>query len=375
MKILITGDFCPVNRASGKLAHQIIDKEVLSLIENSDLTITNLECPLTVHEKAINKTGPALKSNPENIKILKDAGFNMVTLANNHIMDYGEDGMIDTLEILSENKIDYVGAGKHTNPIGVSYCNNQEFIIAIINICENEWSTKSFGNHRAYGLDPVDNFALIQEAKAKADKVVVIHHGGHEMYEYPSPRIKKLFRFFVDAGADTVINHHTHCTSGYEIYKNAPIFYSLGNFIFDDLIQKKSIWNEGMVVVLELNKGQEGIKFELHPYHQFGENPQLETFKGKERDEFMRKLKVKSKLIEDDEKLKEKFSAYCTQKQKMYNSYLEPQKNRYLLALRNRGLFPSLWSKRKRLFLQNLIRCESHRDVVTKILKNENSDT
>ena len=290
-------------------------------------------------------------------------------------MDYGEKGLLDTLNVLTENSIKYVGAGKKNDSIGICQLEREGIKVAVVNVCENEWSTQLFGQHHAYGVNPVDNFNLIRKAKAKADKVIVIHHGGHEMYELPSPRMKNLFRFYVDSGADAVINHHTHCASGYEVYNDAPIFYSLGNFIFDNPTQKNEIWNTGFAVTLHLEKDQTEVKFTLHPYHQFKDKPQIEELINSEVDDFYKNIKLKNQIIYNDQLLEKEFLTYCNEKRRMYNSYIEPVKNRLFLFLRNRGLFPSLWSKRKKLYLQNLVRCESHRDVLLNILYDENSHT
>lgn len=79
-------------------------------------------------------------------------------------------------------------------------------------------------------------------------------HGGVEHYNLPSPEIKQLHRFFIEAGADAVVNHHQHCFSGYEVYKSRPIFYGIGNFLFDDARKIDSPWNYVYIVELRLNK-------------------------------------------------------------------------------------------------------------------------
>ena len=104
---------------------------------------------------------------------------------------------------------------------------------------------------------------MAQEAKANADFLILIIHGGHETYELPSPRMKKLYRWFIDLGVDAVIGHHTHCYSGSEVYKNKPIVYSLGNFIFDSKIRDAS-WNYGVFAVLSLSADR--VIIELVPF-------------------------------------------------------------------------------------------------------------
>lgn len=114
-------------------------------------------------------------------------------------------------------------------------------------------------------MNLVHQYFAIKEAREKADSVVVIMHGGHETYQLPTPQMQQTYRFFVDIGADAVVNHHQHCYSGYEVYKNKPIFYGLGNFCFEPLGNVRPTWYEGYMVNLHFNADVE-IKFDLIPY-------------------------------------------------------------------------------------------------------------
>ena len=253
MEILITGDYCPQQRAKDVLSNSHVLGGLQELIKNADLTITNLECPLTDSVEVIQKTGPCLKALPKQAEYLKQHGFDLVTLANNHIMDYRDQGLKDTIDALKANEIEFVGAGKADKEIDVIYRKKGDLHVAILNFCENEWSTQEKEGYKANGFSEIEAFYSIKRAKANADHVMVIHHGGHEMYNLPSPGLKKTLRYLVDCGANVVINHHTHCISGHERYRETPIFYSLGNFVFE--IQSREIlWNYGMLVRLILKK-------------------------------------------------------------------------------------------------------------------------
>ncbi|WP_323027650.1 CapA family protein [Gelidibacter japonicus] len=370
MKILITGDFCPINRADiNKVdAKKLLCKDFQDLLKQTDIKITNLECPLTNNSEAIIKTGPALKSDPDNVKLITEMGFNLLTLANNHIMDYGSKGLKDTLEILNGNNIEYVGAGNIKDEIDVIYKTKDDITVAIINVCENEWSTDVRDNFAANGFSEIKMFYTIKKAKQNASKVMVIHHGGHEMYNLPSPRLKEALRFFVDCGADAVINHHTHCVGGYEIYNKAPIFYSLGNFIFDVPAQRNSIWNYGMGVVLSIS--QDDISFNNFYFSQFNEAAKVEILP---KQELLYAVDELNNIIKDDIKLEQEYTKFVNTKKRMYNAFLEPIKSRYILAFINRKWLPSIWHSRKKLYLKNLITCESHREIVKSILQNETS--
>jgi poly-gamma-glutamate synthesis protein (capsule biosynthesis protein) len=187
------------------------------------------------------------------------------------------------------------------------------------------------------------------------------------MYELPSPRMTTLFRGFIDMGADAVINHHTHCVSGYEVYNSKPIFYSIGNFLFDSPKERNSIWNFGQAVSLKITKSH--IAFNSIYFKQCNEEPKIILLDINENEVMLSKVISLNTIIKDAKMLEVSFQTYCHSKSRMYNSYLEPHKNKYVLALQNRKWFPTFWSSRKKLILENLIRCESHRDAVLKILK------
>lgn len=366
MKLFITGDFCPINRAdiSNSSSQEILDDEFKKLVNEADYRVTNLECPLTTYNNPISKTGPALKANPENIRFLKENGFNLVTLANNHIMDYGSEGLKETINHLEKNNIDYVGAGKTNNNISTIFKTQNNITVAVINVCENEWSTERREGYSANGFSEIDMFYTIREAKQKADKIVVIHHGGHEMYNLPSPRLKVTLRFFVDCGANAVINHHTHCISGDEVYNGTPIFYSLGNFIFDYLNHRNSIWNYGMAITLDCTK--EMITFKKHYFEQFNDQPTIRLIEENKLPYSIAALNV---IIADDKELCISFESFVKEREKLYNSFLEPIKSKYIIALINRKVLPSIWHPRKKQYLKNLINCESHQEVLRLILK------
>lgn len=371
-KILITGDFCPINRIAGLVdtsKYADIFCDFLPIIKDSDISVTNLECPLIENGTKIEKSGPNLKASKKSIEALTYAGFDIVTLANNHIMDYGDEGLVSTLDSCKEAKIDVVGAGNSLSEAKKPFfkvVNNIK--IAFVNFCENEWSTTTGEYLGANPLNPIANFNQIKEAKLNADYVFVIVHGGHENYQLPSPRMTETYRFFIDSGADSVIGHHSHCISGYEIYNEKPIFYSLGNFVFDWPKKRKSLWNEGYAVQFTIDNN--GINFTIHPYTQGEENQNLgvKLMKDSKKKNFMSEIALLNDKISKPKLIDAEFNKYVYKLQQQYYSYLQPYSNRYLVALYNRKLLPSFISKSKKRLLLNVIRCEAHKDVLVKIL-------
>lgn len=135
-----------------------------------------------------------------------------------------------------------------------------------MNVCEYEFSIAGKSSPGANPIDLIDLCSRIKKIRKDVNYIILIVHGGHEHYQLPSPRMKKLYHFFIDEGVDIVVNHHQHCYSGYELYNNKYIFYGLGNFCFDNKKKRDSIWNEGLL--LELNLDKTNTSFNLYPYEQ-----------------------------------------------------------------------------------------------------------
>ena len=372
ISILITGDFCPhkrIEQAFLKKEYENVFNGFGMIAKDSGLVITNLECPLTFSNDAIEKTGSNLKSHPDCIDGIKFGGFNVVTLANNHIMDYREQGLTDTIDACNKNNIHYVGAGQNIKEASKPlYLTVNERKIAIINFCENEWSIADKNKAGANPLNPVKNYYQIKEAKKNADILLVIIHGGHEHYHLPSLRMVETYRFFADLGVAAIIGHHTHCVSGYEIYDGTPIFYSLGNFIFD-WENRENAWYKGYSVKLSISKDSID-NFSLIPYKQCAEEPKIEILKNKQKQIFLNRIDEYSKVISDSELLEKKWLEFCDSREKGYlSSLLSLGKFRKQL-LKDKKL-SRLVLKRKRLMpLLNLIRCEAYRDVAIETIQN-----
>lgn len=377
LKVVIAGDFFGGLRLENLIKappRQVLSDGVLEVVRKADLAMVNLESPLTNTTRPITKTGPALKADKACASWLKAAGIDLVTLANNHIMDYGAEGLMDTINHLKDADLNFVGAGNSIPTAAEPFFFEKDGIrLAILNFAENEWSTTyATGGRGANPIDEVTNYYQIQAARKKADHVLVVAHGGHEMYRLPSPRMKKLFRFYADAGADAVINHHTHCVSGYEVYRGIPICYSLGNFLFDHQTQRNGIWNQGALAVLEMSEN--GIKLELRFFDQCKESATVGLVEEEKLTERRTEVESLNRIIADDNRLEAEFAKWIRQKKKMYNAYIEPHRIKPIQVLQNRGLLPSLWARRKKNYLLNLVRCEAHRDILISILRDEDSN-
>tara|TARA_B110001469_G_C9541855_1_gene269053 strand:- start:51 stop:926 length:876 start_codon:yes stop_codon:yes gene_type:complete len=288
-------------------------------------------------------------------------------------MDYGAQGLSSTINICEDEKIRFVGAGKNLDearkPLTITVNSKK---IAIINIAENEFCAATKDRSGANPLNLITNHYDIKKAKTENDFVIVISHGGREHYQLPSPQLRERYRFFIDSGADTVIGHHTHCYSGYEHYNNKLIFYSLGNFIFDYKKKyQKGLWTQGYGVMLNIE--DEKINFDLIPFNQGRENKsKLELLKGEEKNVFDAKIDELNTIISNDVLLEKAWSKYIETQKKSYKANLFIQ-NRYVRALISRGLLPEFYfhSKKHQTLLFNLFRCETHREIMIDVLKED----
>lgn len=362
MKILIAGDYCPRERIQKKIDsgdYQSIFGNLNEVVSQVDYSIVNLECPITTgRENPIKKCGPNLQCSEKGMEALKWAGFQCVTLSNNHFYDYGEDGVEQTLRTCEKYGIDYVGGGHNIDEASkILYKRIGNQTLAIINCCEHEFSVATEISGGSNPLNPIQQYYNIQNAKTKADYVIVIVHGGHEHWQYPSPRMVETYRFFVDAGADAVVNHHQHCFSGYEEYQGKPIFYGLGNFCFDSPIRRQGDWTEGYMVSLQLDTV---ITYKIIPYQQCTENElgvhllPLNIYDSK--------LKNINSILVDNQQLKKETEKYYLTTSESYGNVLEPFNTYVFRALRRRRLLPSLISNTRFLQAYNQVLCESHRD-------------
>lgn len=362
MKVLVAGDFCPQNRVVSLLEHedyQSVFGKVKELLVVADYAIVNYECPIGFGtERPIVKQGPNLFCSPKGVEAIKWVGFNGVTLANNHFRDYGDEGVKNTLDKCREEGIDTVGGGMNLEEASkILYKQIGENTLAVINCCEHEFSIATDNHGGANPLNPIQQYYAIKEAKKKADYVLVIVHGGHEHWQLPSPRMQETYRFFIDAGADAVVNHHQHCYSGFEVYNGKPIFYGLGNFCFDRKGNWGAKWHEGLMVMLTF-EGKK-VSYEIIPYKQCLEKPSVEILEKGAYDIPIIEL---NRVLRDEKRLAEETEKYYASAEDKMSEVFEPCNGRYYLAGRRRGWLPSLISKKRKLLAENFICCESHRD-------------
>ncbi len=372
LEVLFAGDFYPGYRTEELCRRNDFESlfnDFILVLKDKDLSVVNLECPLTLQKDGIAKVGPNLNAHPDCIKAIKYGGFDVAALANNHIFDYGSAGLRDTMEACKSVGIKTVGAGlnlseKH-EPL---YVNIKSVKAAFVNITENEFSTVMDEEIGANGLNPVLNYYQITQAKQNADIVFVIVHGGNELYPLPSPRVVNLYRFFADIGATAVVGHHPHCASGFEVWKGVPIFYSIGNFVFDVPEKMDDSWYKGYTVKLSISN-KLVARISLAPYVQFKDNPGIRPLGNESKADFLQLISRYSGIIQNDKELRDRWAEFCKSRKIDYFTRLF-RLSRFKTRLLRREIGADyIIRKSEILKVLNLIRCEAHRDVLLEVLE------
>lgn len=211
-------------------------REIAVLLQKPDFTIANLETPITTRGDQQQKQY-TYRSSPDALPAFKAVGFDIVNLANNHILDYGQDGLLDTIKALDAKEILHTGAGKNLEeayrPVIVEKNGIKIAFLGFSHkVPDNSWKAGKNQPGTTQLYDSKQAIKTIEETRDKADLVVVLAHWGEEKAEKPLDEHRKMARSFIDAGADLIVGTHPHVLQGLEHYQGKWIAYSLGNFLF-----------------------------------------------------------------------------------------------------------------------------------------------
>ncbi|WP_100401190.1 CapA family protein [Bacillus sp. FJAT-44742] len=231
-----------VEEVADQHGFEYIFKYVKPIFEQSDLTTGNYEHPvLSADEEEYDAADKVihLYSQPEAVQAIEDAHFDVVSLANNHMMDYKEEGLVTTLETFGQSTVDVVGAGLDLDEAIVPYVEEiNGLTVGVVGFNDVHYSdleTVSEDDSGVLTTDP-DHIALTMRNlydQYDPDLVIAHFHAGTEYDSAPTSRQKELIRFIADMGADIVVGHHPHVLQSVDTYNDSFIMYSTGNFIFD----------------------------------------------------------------------------------------------------------------------------------------------
>lgn len=340
------------------------------------MAFANLETPLCDGGTPIAKSGPCLRAAPESVAALADAGFKIAGLANNHIMDFGPAGLESTLTACARHGVKVCGAGMNvstaTQPLFVSA---NGINAALIAIAEREFNAAGNDRPGAAILDPIDISRQITALRESVDVLLVTIHGGNEYFPFPRPGLRRLCKFIIDLGADGVICHHPHVAGAYEMYNGAPIIYSLGNLIFD-ADPAPTGWDEGYAVKLVFKKNKQGhfiCTHEILPYRQSVQYEGIRMLYGEEKDIFIGRLDKYNRILNNENDWMAEWRRFCQiQRISFISGQYIPFKfrgmGRIVRSLKLDRIFLPRWAIHRR---RNMLRCDSHRELLNEILEQE----
>ena len=240
----------------------VLDEEIRKEIAAADVFMVNQEFPFTDRGKAAENKQFTFRLPPEKIHILQEMGVDIVTMANNHILDFGPDGITDSLKALDGAGILHVGAGEDIEQAKkleiIETCGRRIGFIGVSRVYMAESWAAGVGHPGVFSAyDPSPSLQAVREAKEKVDYLVVYIHWGVERETEPKEYQKVMGRQYIDAGADVVIGSHPHVLQPIETYKEKPIVYSLGNFVFGSSIPSTELF--------KLTLTETGMKTEVIP--------------------------------------------------------------------------------------------------------------
>lgn len=373
-ELLFFGDLVPDGKVGKALSSanpkELID-EIKSDINKSDLNVINLEAPLTNIKNKQTKEGPVLAGNPASIYGIKEIGFNVINLANNHILDMGDVGLWDTINSCKRNGLMTVGAGKNINEASIPLFTQINGIkLGIIAVAENEYSTAKHNSAGCASMNVISNYKQIKFAKDNCDVTIVLIHGGLEYFPIPRPGLVEYCRFLVDCGVAAVICNHTHIPSAIEIYNKAPIVYGMGNFLFDRK-GKAGAWHHGYYTKLSISKAGVHL-FQIKPYEQCRGYIGIKSANNEVNDRIIENIYNASLPLQDHE-------LHVSQWENICNKLAD----RYIIGLRSPvifygigrliRIFPFIRSlfllpEKHAVRVLNLVRCETHKEVLETVL-------
>lgn len=371
VNLTIGGDLCPTKSnydffMNGDI-EAIIDRKILNLLDNADFRIFNLETPLTDTKTPIRKDGPNLLAPELTIRGIKRLGVNVLTLANNHILDQGDQGLYKTIEQLEQNGIKYVGAGSNIkNAVSPLILEKKGYKIGIYACAEHEFSIAGENTPGANPFDPLESPDHIAELKKKCDFLIVLHHGGKEHYRYPTPGLRKVCRKMVDRGADLVICQHSHCVGSFENYNESKIVYGQGNFLFDGI--DNEFWNTGLLINVKLG---DRISVDYIPITK--KDNEIRLAEKEEAEVILGLFRKRSEQILEPGFVESEFAKLCIENGQYYMSVFAGfgKLVRRMDKILNGCFTNFLYSSKKVCQLQNHVECESQRETLIGYLNNK----
>ena len=371
LQLTIVGD---IKIDNGQL---LLSKNLTNVLRDSDVNVANFEAPVKASDYTLlQKSGPKLSQNEQVIDKLVEYGFNVISLANNHAMDFGEKSLLKTKELFEHHNCLSLGAGSWKDAYQIKYFETKGARIGFLAITQHEFGVldeEYDGKDQvgtAWMLHPcVDE--LIVEGRKQCDYLFILPHAGIENEYYPLPELRTLYRHWINMGADGVFASHPHTPQGWEIYQNKPICYSLGNFCFEThAASLPPYWNYGLMAQVSLQEGRVEASIKYVRYDQ--EYYQLSLTN---EDRFCSHINKINSNLYDAERYINEVNSYCNRLADYYDlAFAKGGYYKYATKKFAIQLVKQIIGKRYKGNINhalNSIRCEAHRWAIIRAWNNK----
>lgn len=261
------------SKNNGEGIVNVLSHKLVSEFNNADIAMVNQEFPFSTRGSKMPNKQYTFRTDPKYVSVFTDMGVDIVSLANNHTLDYGRDAFHDTFTVLDNAGIEYIGGGINLDRAKQAFTTEVEgkkitFLAASRVLPVGDWYAKDNKSGLFQTYDPTQLCEEIKKAEKDSDFTVVYVHWGKEHHSMPENYQRNMAKQYIDAGADAVIGCHTHCLQGIEFYKGKPVVYSLGNFMFGNSIKStmmyKLVINEDDSVTVNITPCK-SISYKTYP--------------------------------------------------------------------------------------------------------------
>ena len=350
--------------------------ELLSVISSCKIRCIDFEAPVENKGVPINKGGHGcITQSLDSPQYLESMGFNVISMSNNHIYDYGEEGLIATQNAFKSSLICGVGTWDTAYQVKVLEFNNIKIGFLSLTHCEFGVLDDVWDKSVKIGCAGISNpqvNTIITNAKKHVDFVIILAHAGVEYLNIPLPEWRNRYREFIDYGADAVVASHPHAPQGWEKYKDRPIFYSLGNFYYE-YNSEMSYWNDGLIVLMDVDSITKEISYKVECIQRINNRLEINS-----SEKMKKHIQYLCEILKDD-------NLYMNEVENSLMKLWHNYQNTILsgLNLDRSSLTPKnilriikhSISRHSNLYIFiNLLRCESHLWAIKRIIKLKQKD-
>ncbi|MFA4964885.1 MAG: CapA family protein [Thermoleophilia bacterium] len=344
-----------------------------ALLSAQELSIANLEAALTPLDQPIAKSGPRVRSAPSLAGVVRRGGFGAVSLANNHVGDFGERGVVDTLEACRAAGLLTVGAGADVQAAEAPLVVERGGVrLAFVAATEGNLGAAGSGRAGTAALRNGRAQTAVARLSAAGAATVVLLHAGNEYYPLPSPYLVDLAHSFVEAGASAVVIHHQHMPGGVQVHRGVPVVYGTGNFLFPMYYPYVHPgWHQGYLVRLGFS-GTRVSELTLFPYHQSRGQRRVEAMPPDEAEELAARLRERSAALADASTLEREWERFCGEQRPRLLAALLGMTRLERRLVRLLGIWPRWRMRPDRVAaLLTLLATESYSQAAMTTLKEE----